>query len=71
MFTYLKQAYRAINLEEKRRIITEVNQYPGIIKNQAGLKDFRFPEGLIVPILFIKELKIDRLKYRLYLYIAR
>ena len=63
--------YRNVTAVERRRIITELAQIPGIIQDEKGLREFKFPELTTKAIPELGEPIRDGKRYKKYSYISR
>ena len=71
IYTYLtNKNHPDVSINERRRITNEICRIPGIIKTEQQLKEFRFPKASSLAILELKVSRVDRIKYRLCLYIS-
>ncbi|KAH6628944.1 hypothetical protein F5144DRAFT_492318, partial [Chaetomium tenue] len=60
--SHLRSHHMSIRAQERTRIATRVKDIPGILHDQASLREFQRPPATINVIPFIKPLKIDGLR---------
>lgn len=63
--------HEKVPAKERRRIITELGQIPGIIQNQQGLRDFQFPIPSTKAIPELGEPKRDGIRCKKCSYVGR
>ncbi|KAH7231090.1 hypothetical protein BKA59DRAFT_409299 [Fusarium tricinctum] len=69
--THLQTRHREIPSAERRKVAEFILNISGVIKDQLGLEEFRFPPLTISSVTFLTPPKLDRLKCRKYPYIIK
>lgn len=69
--THLRVRHRDIKIRERQILVSAIAKIPGIIQDQAGLKEFLFPPPTVSYIPYLSPPQTDGLKCRKCPYIAR